>query len=280
MAASLDLQIKESQLAWAKRRGIPVDADGYCLEVDRNFLQPLSACARREIAAGDGAELGKSGARGKLQALHSSSALACNVFEYWRGRDLQPLGAALRLRERLCEIHFEEKFPTGLGRYSPNLDVLLHGANGTLFAIESKFTEPCKRSTKKSYLKPKYFSAKGPHWGKAGLPACQCLAESLRDGDVVFELFDAAQILKHMLGLALKGEPWRLFNLWYNPGGTDTKCHQEEIRDFSARLGSEATYFVSLTHQELFRRLCIEVGSDHGAYVRYLRARYFGTGVA
>jgi hypothetical protein len=280
VAASLDLQIKQSQLAWAKRRGISLDADGYCLEVDRNLLQPLSACARRELAAGDGAELGKEGARGKLQALHSSSALACNVFEYWRGRDLHALRAALRVPERLCEIHFEEKFPTGLGRYSPNLDVVLHAANGGLFAIESKFTEPYKRSTKKSYLKPKYFSAKGPHWGNAGLPTCQRLAEALRDGEVAFELFDAAQILKHMLGLALKGEPWRLFYLWYDPGGADAKCHQAEIRSFSARLGAESAYFVALTHQELFRRLCGEVGSDHGSYVKYLRARYFGKTVA
>jgi hypothetical protein len=30
-----------------------------------------------------------------MRALHSSSALACNVFEYWRGRDGSPLAAAL-----------------------------------------------------------------------------------------------------------------------------------------------------------------------------------------
>jgi hypothetical protein len=29
-------------------------------------------------------ELGENGGRGKIQALHSSSALVCNFFDYWR----------------------------------------------------------------------------------------------------------------------------------------------------------------------------------------------------
>ncbi len=42
-----------------------------------------------------GSELGENGGRGKIQTLHSSSAIVCNFFDYWRAGDLKPLAEAL-----------------------------------------------------------------------------------------------------------------------------------------------------------------------------------------
>src|SRR5262245_12743048 len=116
--------LKAKQKAWAASIGLETDADGYCHRCDENLFEPLSACSRRDFAAGDGWELGKDVARGKIQALHSSAALACNVFDYWRGRDLGPLGQSLDLSTRLCGLAFEQKAPTGLEGTAPNLDVM------------------------------------------------------------------------------------------------------------------------------------------------------------
>src|SRR5208282_586444 len=87
--------IKAHQRAWATRNGRWFDADGYCGCVDDNIFRGLSLAARKDFKNGDGAELGKEGVRGKIQALHSTSALACNWFDYWRHRDLGPLSRAL-----------------------------------------------------------------------------------------------------------------------------------------------------------------------------------------
>ena len=78
------------QVAWAARQGIKIDPQGYTLCLQDNLFQPLSATTHAELTAGAGAELGLGGGRGKLQALHSSAALAVNVFDYWRDRQREP----------------------------------------------------------------------------------------------------------------------------------------------------------------------------------------------
>jgi|SRR5579862_1738850 len=149
--------IKARQRAWAARVGRTFDADGYCTSVDGNIFGGLSLDARKDFEGGDGTELGKDGGRGTIQALHSSSALACNWFDYWRSCDLQPLSQAFDVPVRFTKLALEQKFSSGLGGIGPNLDVLLTGDDDTLFAIESKFTELYTKSKTKTYLKPKYF---------------------------------------------------------------------------------------------------------------------------
>ena len=266
--------LKTRQQIWARERGLKIDADGYCISCDANLFEPLSACSRRDIGAGDGSELGKGGARGKIQALHSSAALACNFFDYWRGRDLGVLARSLGISTRLCDMAFEQKFPTGLGGIAPNLDVVMFGCDGSLVAIESKFTEPFSKSKTKSILKPKYFPPDHGLWKDAGLSGCQTLAEDLRDGRIQFVALDAAQLLKHMLGLAFSGHPWSLMCLWYAPGEPFADVHSEELGVFSQALGVDSKRFSAMTYQTLFDRLVL--GPEHSEYAAYLRCRYFG----
>ena len=224
---SVDL-IKKQQLAWAGTARLLLDKDGYCLDLKQNVFRNLSPLARTELLAGDGGELGRDGKRCKAQALHSSAILACNFFDYWRGRDLTPLAQVFGTGE-LCGLRFEAKFPTGLCGKSPNIDVVLYEWADSILAIESKFTEPFRTSHTKGYLKPKYFETPDM-WARVGLTGCQALADQLRMNHAHFEILDVAQLLKHMLGLATnqsrtKHTKWRFCCLWYRPAGADGDLH-------------------------------------------------------
>jgi hypothetical protein len=74
--------IKQRQREWAARTGQTLTDKGYCGCDDDNIYGGLSDSARREFGEGGGQELA-----GKIRAPHSSSALACNWFDYWRDRD-------------------------------------------------------------------------------------------------------------------------------------------------------------------------------------------------
>ena len=272
--------INARQRAWATRKGLTFDADGYCTCVDDNIFQGLSPGARRDFESGDGAELGKCGGRGKIQALHSSSALACNWFDYWRGRDLEPLTRAFGVPVQFSALALEQKkFTTGLGGIRPNLDVLLTCGDGTLFAIESKFTEPYTKLKGKTYLKPEYFHGRS-RWTEAGLPGCQAVAEALRRGKQDdFNVLDVAQLLKHMLALARCGHHWSLCCLWFEMRGSLADQHRQELTLFTAKahIGTDAAHFSALTYQELFARMVPFVGQDDSEYIAYLRDRYMST---
>jgi len=108
-----------------------------------------------------------------------------------------------------------------------------------------------------------------------GLYGCQRLADDLRHNRVEFELLDAAQLLKHMLGLGQCKDPWKLFCLWCGPPDPMTDQHEIELNLFSERIGSNSSRFEAATYQELFERLCRNLGNDHVEWRSYMRDRYF-----
>ena len=111
MADNAAVRIREEQRRWALNRKLVVGSGGYCRQINDNLFQPLSASARSEFESGDGMEFGRPWKRSKLQALHSSAALACNVFDYWRGHGLTVLQTALGVGGPFSELAFERKFP-------------------------------------------------------------------------------------------------------------------------------------------------------------------------
>lgn len=235
----------------------------------------LSPETRAEFANGDGSELGESGKRGKMQALHSSSALACNVFEYWRGRDAWPLAHALMVDEGIASVGFERKYPTGLRGNAPNLDVVLTAPSGRVVAIECKFLE--SYDSHGTRFKPKYFESARGLWRVAGFPGCQALAERLYSGELRYRWLNAEQLLKHMLGLH-KGpyEQWALLYLWYEVPGAASDEHAAEVEELASVVVGDSIDFRAITYQSVFRALeASAVESDHD-YLAYLGKRYFG----
>lgn len=269
---NLGRAIRQQQLRWAEASGLAIGSAGYTRTLDDNLFVTLSPEAQAEFAAGDGCELGDHGARGKMQALHSSSALACNVFDYWRERDRTPLAASLQCCAEIVSIQFERKFPTGLRGNAPNLDVVLGLAGGSVLAIESKFTEPYGAHAAPGF-KPKYFNGPGL-WAEHGLPKCQAVAELIQSGDLGYRWLHAEQLLKHVLGLAHSGERWQLMYLWYQPDGPEGLEHQAEVDDFAARVAGDDDIFRSLTYQQVFGALRRHCGTNDSNYVAYLESRY------
>ncbi len=132
--------IKLKQQYWAKRKNIklvPPSAKHkertYTSKLEDNLFQPLSKKALGAFSLGGGNELGNGITPGKMQALHSSSAIAVNFFDYWTGqKDLSVLAQALKAPSpKVSNISFEQKYPISekLKRYPPNLDVVLESTD-------------------------------------------------------------------------------------------------------------------------------------------------------
>ncbi len=265
------LRIKEAQRRWADGHNVKREGNSVVV-LENNLYQPLTPETRAQYESGDGDELGKDGKRGKMFALRSSSALVCNVFDYWRGRALTPVLKALQIPEEANEIALEQKFNTGLGGNPPNLDVVFRrkDASGHVAAIESKFAEPYDDRQHKGFA-ASYFEKRGL-WDD--LRTCRDLANLINGGEQ-FTCLDAAQLLKHILGLRRnqKQHGFTLLYLWYDVRDSDAaETHRKEIERFQEIVSCEVS-FRSTTHQELFAGLLPHIrGTD---YAEYLGSRYF-----
>lgn len=268
-----------SQTAWLRTRRARFDERGYTRTVEANLFV-LSAEARAELAGGDGDELGRAERTGKITAPWSSSALAVNVFEHWRGRDLAPLLAAIGVSTSATRLRLEAKFPTGFSSRHANLDVALDSPGGDLVAIESKFLEPYAggaRGTVKKTFSATYFArAKEQHWGR--LRGLRVLATDIAAGRQQFRRLDAPQLIKHAIALHGTGRPFTLVHLWYGPPAGHPAAGQmaAEVDAFRAVAARDGLEVRSLTYQELFARLRDHAGRRHAhaAYVAYVTERY------
>src|SRR5580704_7280520 len=142
--ATLQFIVKR-QRRWAEARRLAVSPNGRVSRLDENLFAPLDVETRAEFESGDGDEFGTPDDVGKMYSLHSSSALVCNVFDYWRKRPMLPLLRACGFDTHDgSELKFEQKFSTGVGRKPANLDVLItdSGSGCLPIAVESNFTEP------------------------------------------------------------------------------------------------------------------------------------------
>ena len=281
-----DTYIKERQRQWAIRHDIqligsrpPRGKKLYTPTLDLNLFQPLSGTAQEQIAAGDGNELGRGdGIPGKMQALHSSSALAANVFDYWlNGRDLRVITKALIGSEAKCEcIRLESKWPIcPRFRYAPNIDVVFDHPSAAackVTAVECKYCEPYGGRKHKG-LDQKYLTLKGV-WDQ--LPALRKLAERVSPDDHVFDRLDAAQLIKHVLGLQCgHGKTgFRLLCCWYNVPAPEGEKHRQELDAFRTIAEKDGIDFRAITYQELILNLAAITGSEHREYVNYLSGRY------
>lgn len=264
--------LRVTQRTWATSAGIGFDAKGYCGRAEEN-LPWLTDAIRAEFDAADGQEFGRQGKPGKAMALHSSSALAVNVFSYWKDRlPAPPLATALGV-DSITKIRFEQRYPTGIGPKAPNIDVVLTLATAPDLAIESKFCETFG-ARKKTGIQDKYFPEGREVWSAVGLVGAQRAAAAERNGSN-FRLLDAPQLLKHMLGLATVGRPWHLLLLWFAPTEAIAVQMASEAQEFRTLLGLDADRFSAMTYQELWTRMGPALGREDVSYAEYLEARYF-----
>lgn len=264
-------------MSWAKNHQIEMERPDYALKTEGNLFAPLSGECFKDLSKAQGGELNRRSSGSvppKFHALHSSSALVANVFDYWRNRDLSILKMALESPQPLVQMKVEAPFNTGYG-FPANLDVALASEGDKwLLAIESKFLEPFGRHERG--LKIGYVPAEGESaWKKIGLVKCDLLARDLQANPDRFQYLNCPQNLKHILALHKKmlGQ-FRLLYLFYDVEGPAGDEHRAEAEEFRTAVQGEID-FKWMTYQTLVRRLRGRSSdSAHAPYFNYLEMRY------
>lgn len=278
------------QVQWALNRGVELQGSkrdrgrlAYTRTLKENLFEPLEPKVREHFEMADGSEIKESKeSPAKMQAVHSSSALGVNIFQYWQKIGQVPAIAAAcgfcRKGNNLSqEIVFEEKCRID-EKFSipPNIDVVIYNSDRAKirrFAIECKFSEAYTTRGHPG-LKEKYLDLR-EIW--QDMPQIHRLAKSLCPEDTEFRYLHAAQLIKHILGLRsgkLGKEGFKLLYLWYDVLGEEGAVHRKEVEDFSEVVRSDGVEFHALSYQELIVRLCEQYRSGHERYIQYISERY------
>ena len=243
--------------------GVPLDEKGYVTRIEDNLVPGVSIdLFLNDLEQGSGNELER-----KFKAVHSSSALAVNVFSYWK----RQISSLLMMKEDgFNELTFEKKCPTSLGGAPPNLDVFLE-KDSCVVGIESKFLE---------YLTPKVpvFAASYSHNKFPNAENCWLsLIETLPAGGSQF--LDTAQLVKHYLGLTNNYHSKKIFLIymfWEPKNWKDYDIfiqHRNEIESFTNTVSDSVVNFKAKSYQELWEEWAhVKSCNDH---VMNLKKRYW-----
>ena len=272
--------------AWAHRKNIMLQGSegergqpNYTLNLEDNlFGGELHIQARSAFEAGAGGEL--RGAIPSMYALHSSAAMAVNLFQYWLGnQQFSILAEILNVPSRGIEsVRFERKYPVCVDwkahgfNEPPHLDLGIDYIGSTRVGVECKLFEPYGR-LEHAALKGAYLEL-ADAWDE--IPACRALADELATGDAGFRRLGPVQLLRHILGLKF-GKPIdkvRLVYLYFDAIGDEAEEHRAEIRRFQQLIATDPIRFVPMTVQEFVLRAFSLCRLQHKEYVDYLADRY------
>ncbi len=279
--------IKACQQKWASDNRIKTKGL-YCENVyDNIFSKKLLEEVECRFKKANGNELIDSD-KAKMRALHSSSAFCVNVFQYFllKNNLLDIASGALDFKMNPTKGVFEYKFPikgikTG-NRFPANLDFVIEG-DDKLIAIESKFTEPYgkvsgdSRLLKQSYLDPKskyeFIINRFPmlkkwidNWDTKEYD------ENKKARVCPFNYLDAAQLIKHLLGLSSQTKEYKLCYLYYCIDSDEMNEHGKEVEDFKSHL-DDCIKFEAMSYQDFFSKLKLK-GQEHKEFLEYMKDRY------
>lgn len=220
----------------------------YTVNPEDNLVAGLPAEILQDFTAGSGGEL--EGDLPKFCAVHSSSALAANSFGPMR---LEPSSFSLGGVSGFEDARFEHQLPTGLLGTPPNLDFVAWGPGGTV-AVESKFTE---------VLSPKVAKFAASYSGaveRLADSAWEAMFESLREEPRRFRHLDAAQLVKHYLGMRntlrdATGEVALIYAFWEPANAAAVpvfEAHRAEVAEFAAAVSESTIRFIPISHSELW----------------------------
>ena len=278
--------VKTKQKEWAKRKGIELQGSKkergekvYTRELANNLFQGISETTKKEISSGDGNEFGNGVNPGKMQALHSSSALGVNVFEYWKtNKRFSIIAKALQISTvGIRNIVFERKFEILKdSQKHPNIDVVFEYEGDKVMGIECKYTEPFQSRVNQNGLKEKYIND-FEFWNE--FPSLKKIAQRIspKDKDNEFKYLHCAQLIKHVLGMYSKSKSKDKFGLFYlyQPAFFENnEKYGEEISNLTKALDEDGVKVKWLTWQELLARLIQNHGKEDQFYIEYLTERY------
>ena len=233
-----------------------------------------------DVQSGSGGELRipKSGGHPPFHSIRSSCALAVSVFGPWR---LNPSRLELAALTGFTRLQFEVKFPIldpSYGRKTPpNLDVVAWKGDH-IVAVESKFVEQVDPKH------PARIDALYDGAIKSAHPSWRARAQQLRRNPDRYRFFNAAQILKHYLGLKadrlklIGGRPTTLMYLYWEPENPEAHPffakHRAEVGDFAEGVSDDRISFASLSYRELWDRWKAQAPEYLRQHVTALEARY------
>ena len=206
-----------------------------------------------DLMKGDGNELlDSSKSPAKFCAAYSSSALVVNTFGPFRH---SPSDLALADYSDFSEAQFERKCPTGSRGRKPNLDFLVSGPKITM-ALESKLLEII-RTKKPAEFKESYNSVIRTNADSAW----QGMYKALLDNPTKFIHLDAAQLVKHYLGIRntfRDSEIPKVFvYLFWEPTNSaeipEYQEHRKEVTLFSRAVQESGIRFMALSYEELWQ---------------------------
>jgi len=278
--------IISKQIQWAYRNNIVLIGSkgkrgrkAYTQKLDDNLFVPLMPEVKSDFEKADGGEL--SGDPCKMQAVHSSSALGVNIFQYWKKINQVPaIAAACRFCNTVNtysqSINFEVKFSVNKKfRFSPNIDVIIDNSPESrfkVFAIECKFSEAYYLGTH-SGISRKYIELDRV-WNN--IPNLLELAKEINLDGNKFTHLHSAQLIKHILGLKEKfgKNKFRLLYLWYDTIGLESGIHHKEIEEFTKITKADGVYFHAMSYQDLIIKLAKKYRDTHRDYIDYISGRY------
>lgn len=311
---SMDI-IKEKQRVWAIRNGKKLrnDYDLYITNVEDNIFNGLSQNTRKEFDDARGGELKDIEKHpAKMSALLSSSALCVNIFQYFQDKSKELKLLLLRecklvRNDYNCDdviIKFEcTDYPICSGKEiiaTPNIDIVIitikNNEEDKIFAIESKFTEPYKRSHH-YFLNEKYYKdgQNAPYWKsmgdlyeKLGIEYAE-KKEYKNKNDILhgkeidelkrYKYLNALQLIKHLMGVRCK---WRnksqikLVYFFYDSLGQEGNIHRTEISKFNTFIEkATGVGFNYISYQKLICNLTKALPyNEHKEYIDYITERY------
>ena len=282
--------ILSKQIQWAHNNNIKLIGSkntrgrpAYTRSQKENLFEPLNSEIRKQISRGDGGELkGKPGSPSKMQAVHSSSALGVNIFQYWMSINQIPniaaaCGLCSKNNKTPEKMIFEKKFQISEKfAFSPNIDVVIENSGKSkykFFAIECKFSEAYSARKHKG-IDRKYLAIK-EIWKE--IPNLHELAKKISPDDNPRQCLHRAQLIKHIIGLKKQcngNTSFRLLYLWYDCIGHEGSKHRKEIERFTKTAKADKIKFHAMSYQELIIKLSKEYRDTHKEYIKYIARRY------
>jgi hypothetical protein len=272
--------LKQLANSLALEAKVELDDRGRCADA-RSVVVPSvnDACflaSLDDVRNGDGGELRypKSGRPPSFHSAYSSCALAINTFGPWR---LNTSGLSIEPRVEFQSLRFEAKFPVNRRwRTAPNIDVVCVSSDAVV-AIESKLTEHLG-AVHTADFRPGYKkvieTVAHASWARK--------YEELRQNPDYYAFFNAAQIIKHYLGLksdldgTIAGRTVTLLYLYWEPRDAHEHAlfrqHRAAVSAFSNGLKDEGVRFEAASYPELWKHWLAATGSN--THLTELHARY------
>lgn len=238
--------------------GVAVGPKGYTKHFDDAVLETFSPeftqAIRADLSGKGGSELVAHGQGApKFHAAHSSAGLAANVFGPWLiGPESLPFGG----EGFVGETHLEVECSSGLRGTAPTLDCVVDGPQ--VLAIESKCTETF--DAHQADFKPAYrdvvTALSDPTW--------RAEYERLTEDPRRYRFLDAAQLIKHYLGLRRQfaARHVTLAYLYWEPANAAdiAACivHAAEAAEFAQRVDDPRVQFVEMSYRQLWAQWAAE----------------------